>query len=182
MLGFLTTDAQVPPALLHRALVESARDTFNAITVDGECSTNDCVVRAGVRRERRGDRRGALPGAVEGLLAVSRELAHRHRPRRRGRDQADRRSRPRRADGRRCAARRQDHRQLAAGQDGGARRRSELGSHRRRRGTRRGRSSTSTGRRCTSAASLLFENGLPHDEAAPEAADILKQTRVQHRR
>ena len=43
MLGFLTTDAGVPRALLQRALQESARLTFNAITVDGECSTNDCV-------------------------------------------------------------------------------------------------------------------------------------------
>jgi len=43
MLGFLATDAQVSPAVLQRALRESADDTFNAITVDGECSTNDCV-------------------------------------------------------------------------------------------------------------------------------------------
>jgi glutamate N-acetyltransferase/amino-acid N-acetyltransferase len=43
MLAFLTTDAAVAPALLHRALVEAARDTFNAITVDGEPSTNDTV-------------------------------------------------------------------------------------------------------------------------------------------
>ena len=43
MLGFLTTDAAVPPALLQRALREAVEDTFNAITVDGECSTNDCV-------------------------------------------------------------------------------------------------------------------------------------------
>ncbi len=32
-----------PPTLLRRALRGSARRTFNAITVDGECSTNDCV-------------------------------------------------------------------------------------------------------------------------------------------
>lgn len=44
MLGFITTDAAVPPALLHRALREVVDDTFNAITVDGECSTNDCVM------------------------------------------------------------------------------------------------------------------------------------------
>lgn len=44
MLGFLTTDAAVPPALLHRALREVVDNTFNAITVDGECSTNDCVM------------------------------------------------------------------------------------------------------------------------------------------
>jgi glutamate N-acetyltransferase / amino-acid N-acetyltransferase len=43
MLAFITTDAAVPPALLHRALTEVTGDTFNAITVDGECSTNDCV-------------------------------------------------------------------------------------------------------------------------------------------
>jgi glutamate N-acetyltransferase/amino-acid N-acetyltransferase len=44
MLGFLTTDAAVEPGLLQRALKAASDDTFNAITVDGECSTNDCVV------------------------------------------------------------------------------------------------------------------------------------------
>ena len=44
MLGFVTTDAAVPPALLQRALREAVGETFNAITVDGECSTNDCVM------------------------------------------------------------------------------------------------------------------------------------------
>jgi glutamate N-acetyltransferase/amino-acid N-acetyltransferase len=43
MLGFVTTDAAVEPALLQRALKAVADDTFNAISVDGECSTNDCV-------------------------------------------------------------------------------------------------------------------------------------------
>jgi glutamate N-acetyltransferase/amino-acid N-acetyltransferase len=44
MLGFVTTDAVVPRPLLDRALREAVDETFNAITVDGECSTNDCVV------------------------------------------------------------------------------------------------------------------------------------------
>ncbi|MGC4083593.1 MAG: bifunctional glutamate N-acetyltransferase/amino-acid acetyltransferase ArgJ [Vicinamibacterales bacterium] len=44
MLGFVTTDAAVPRPLLERALHEVVNDTFNAITVDGECSTNDCVM------------------------------------------------------------------------------------------------------------------------------------------
>ena len=44
MLGFVTTDARVPRALLDRALRDAVNDTFNAITVDGECSTNDCVM------------------------------------------------------------------------------------------------------------------------------------------
>ena len=43
MLGFVTLDAGVEPALLQRALKAACDDTFNAITVDGECSTNDCV-------------------------------------------------------------------------------------------------------------------------------------------
>ena len=44
MLGFITTDADMPPPLLDRALRECVDETFNAITVDGECSTNDCVM------------------------------------------------------------------------------------------------------------------------------------------
>ena len=43
MLGYLTTDAAVDPVRLRRVLVEACRLTFNAITVDGEPSTNDCV-------------------------------------------------------------------------------------------------------------------------------------------
>ena len=44
MLGFVTTDAAVSGPLLSKALREVVEDTFNAITVDGECSTNDCVM------------------------------------------------------------------------------------------------------------------------------------------
>ena len=43
MLGFLTTDAAIPATRLRDALVEASEDTFNAITVDGEPSTNDTV-------------------------------------------------------------------------------------------------------------------------------------------
>jgi glutamate N-acetyltransferase/amino-acid N-acetyltransferase len=75
MLGFLTTDAAVPPALLQRALAASARRTFNAITVDGECSTNDSLFAlasgaSGVAID--GESYAAL---LQGLVAVSRELA-----------------------------------------------------------------------------------------------------------
>ena len=44
MLAFITTDALVPRPLLDRVLRDVVGDTFNAITVDGECSTNDCVM------------------------------------------------------------------------------------------------------------------------------------------
>jgi len=75
MLGFLTTDAQVSPAVLRRALELSARDTFNAITVDGECSTNDSLfaLASGASGVAIDDE--LYPALVEGLLAVSRELA-----------------------------------------------------------------------------------------------------------
>ncbi|MBP7778329.1 MAG: bifunctional glutamate N-acetyltransferase/amino-acid acetyltransferase ArgJ [Acidobacteria bacterium] len=43
MLGYLTTDAALDAVRLRRVLVEACRFTFNAITVDGEPSTNDCV-------------------------------------------------------------------------------------------------------------------------------------------
>jgi glutamate N-acetyltransferase/amino-acid N-acetyltransferase len=75
MLGFLTTDAAVPPDLLAVALREAAADTFNAITVDGECSTNDSLFAlasgaSGVAID--GESYAAL---LQGLVAVSRELA-----------------------------------------------------------------------------------------------------------
>lgn len=43
MLGFITTDVKIAPDVLRAALVTVTDATFNAITVDGECSTNDCV-------------------------------------------------------------------------------------------------------------------------------------------
>jgi glutamate N-acetyltransferase/amino-acid N-acetyltransferase len=75
MLAFLTTDAAVPRPLLDRALREVVDDTFNAITVDGECSTNDCVMllangASGVSVDETSYR-----VFVDALRAVSQELA-----------------------------------------------------------------------------------------------------------
>jgi glutamate N-acetyltransferase/amino-acid N-acetyltransferase len=75
MLGFVTTDASLPRALLDRALREAVDETFNAITVDGECSTNDCVMllangASGVAIDDR-----TYPAFVGGLRDVCRELA-----------------------------------------------------------------------------------------------------------
>jgi glutamate N-acetyltransferase/amino-acid N-acetyltransferase len=75
MLAFVTTDAAVSTVLLDRALREAVNDTFNAITVDGECSTNDCVMllasgASGVTVD------DATYGPfVAGLTAVCRDLA-----------------------------------------------------------------------------------------------------------
>jgi glutamate N-acetyltransferase / amino-acid N-acetyltransferase len=75
MLGYLTTDAAVDPALLHRAVADACRYTFNAITVDGEPSTNDCVFglangMSGVVIDE-----GLYPALFEGFRHVAHELA-----------------------------------------------------------------------------------------------------------
>jgi acetylglutamate kinase len=54
MLCFIATDASISPGVLQAALAAAVEDSFNAITVDGDMSTNDCVIalangRAGAR-------------------------------------------------------------------------------------------------------------------------------------
>ncbi len=44
MLAFVATDAAVDPALLREILHEAVADSFNAITVDGDTSTNDACL------------------------------------------------------------------------------------------------------------------------------------------
>jgi glutamate N-acetyltransferase/amino-acid N-acetyltransferase len=60
MLAVVTTDAGIEPALLQRALTRVVDDTFNAISVDGECSTNDCVF--------------ALANGASGLTIAAKDL------------------------------------------------------------------------------------------------------------
>ena len=75
MLAFVTTDAVVEAALLQRALKAAVDDTFNAITVDGECSTNDCVfaLANGASAVRLGET--DYPLLVDALTSVCRPLA-----------------------------------------------------------------------------------------------------------
>ncbi len=44
MLGFLATDAQIAPAVMHALAQRLAEASFNRITVDGDTSTNDSFV------------------------------------------------------------------------------------------------------------------------------------------
>ncbi len=44
LLGFLVTDAAVPSSLLNSALRRAVAGSFNAITIDGDMSTNDTVL------------------------------------------------------------------------------------------------------------------------------------------
>lgn len=43
MLGFITTDAAISPAMLQKALSADTLDSFNMVSVDGDTSTNDMV-------------------------------------------------------------------------------------------------------------------------------------------
>jgi len=43
MLGFVTTDAAISPAMLQKALSADILDSFNMVSVDGDTSTNDMV-------------------------------------------------------------------------------------------------------------------------------------------
>ena len=75
MLGYLTTDAVVEPRMLSRALAEAARYTFNAITVDGEPSTNDCVFALANGASGVSISEHLYPAFVDALRAVAHELA-----------------------------------------------------------------------------------------------------------
>ncbi|MCG5513453.1 bifunctional glutamate N-acetyltransferase/amino-acid acetyltransferase ArgJ [Ectothiorhodospira shaposhnikovii] len=77
MLAFLATDALVDKAVLQAMLIRCGDASFNAITVDGDTSTNDaCVLAAtgasGVAVETEADQ--AL--FEQALLRVCRQLAH----------------------------------------------------------------------------------------------------------
>ncbi len=75
MLGVVTTDAAVAPALLQRALTSAVDVTFNAITVDGECSTNDCVFALANGASGVTMSEGELPLFTEALRRVCETLA-----------------------------------------------------------------------------------------------------------
>lgn len=77
MLAFVMTDAPAAPAFLKAALVAACAVSFNAISVDGDTSTNDTVLL--VASGRLGGKEMTSPdeakGFVEALTRVCRELA-----------------------------------------------------------------------------------------------------------
>ena len=75
MLGYLTTDADVSPAMLRQVLEEASRYTFNAITVDGESSTNDCVFAMASGASGVTIDADLYPSLFEGFRVVALELA-----------------------------------------------------------------------------------------------------------
>jgi glutamate N-acetyltransferase/amino-acid N-acetyltransferase len=79
MLGFILTDAPVATGWLRRLLRETAEETFNRVSVDGETSTSDMVLML-ANGVAGGDllRGPSSPGAgrfAEALLAVCNDLA-----------------------------------------------------------------------------------------------------------
>jgi glutamate N-acetyltransferase / amino-acid N-acetyltransferase len=52
MLAFIATDANLPQALMEEALHDAADHSFNAITVDGDTSTNDALMLIATGRSR----------------------------------------------------------------------------------------------------------------------------------
>lgn len=75
MLGYLTTDAAVDPATLQRGLTDACRYTFNAITVDGEPSTNDCVFALANGASGVVIDEGLYTALFDGFRAVAHQLA-----------------------------------------------------------------------------------------------------------
>ena len=78
MLAFLTSDCAISAPLLRKALRDTASATFNCVTVDGECSTNDTLAvlangaagNAPIRKHGK-----AYETFRRGLLAVCENLA-----------------------------------------------------------------------------------------------------------
>ena len=133
MLAVVTTDYPLEPGEAHEFLRPAVDESFNAISVDGECSTNDTVVLLANGASGVGGRRATTRRSREALARVCADLARPDRRRRRRRDRSRARSaspapRRRRGEGDRAA-----DRDLAARQDRAVRARRELGPRARRR-------------------------------------------------
>jgi glutamate N-acetyltransferase/amino-acid N-acetyltransferase len=79
MLGFVATDAAVDPSLMQRLVQEAADESFNAITIDGDTSTNDSFVLVATHRAGNAPVRDleSSDGRLlrEAVIEVSRRLA-----------------------------------------------------------------------------------------------------------
>ena len=118
MLAYIMTDAAASAVQLRTALKLALPQSFNAITVDGDMSTNDTVIvmasGAAGNRPLRGRDLAAFNQAIAARLCGTRARAG---ARRRGRDQAGRGPGARRAQFCRRRAMRPADRKLAAGQN-----------------------------------------------------------------
>jgi glutamate N-acetyltransferase/amino-acid N-acetyltransferase len=76
MLAYLTTDALIAPPLLRRLLLPAVDESFNCVTVDDHCSTNDTVaiLASGASEARVGP--GQAKAFATALAEVCRNLAY----------------------------------------------------------------------------------------------------------
>jgi len=75
MLGFIATDAQVPPRALQGLLERVVERSFNCITVDGDTSTNDSLILAATGRGPAASSRRDLLKLEVAIGEVARSLA-----------------------------------------------------------------------------------------------------------
>lgn len=81
MLAFIVTDAALGPAALRRTLSRAAEGSFNAITVDGDMSTNDTLMMmasgsAANRRLKAREMEGFASAVSSVASALARDLVH----------------------------------------------------------------------------------------------------------
>ncbi len=77
MLAYLLTDARVDRGTLSLVLTEAVKGSFNAITIDGDMSTNDTVILMASGKGQEVTREGDLKAFSEAVGRVCRALAER---------------------------------------------------------------------------------------------------------
>jgi glutamate N-acetyltransferase/amino-acid N-acetyltransferase len=75
MLGFVATDAAVPRSVLQKVVRRAADRSFNAITVDGDTSTNDSFILIATAKGPAASSTKDLVRIEEAITDVSRQLA-----------------------------------------------------------------------------------------------------------
>ncbi len=177
MLAFVTTDAAVAQPLLARALVEVTDDTFNAITVDGDTSTNDTVMLLANGASGATIGEAEYASFVQALRAVCLELALGIV---RGGEGATKlvtvtvSGAASRADARKAAMAIANSLLVKTAIHGGDPNWGRLLAV----AGRAGVAFDAQRARVTIGSIVLFENGRPYDDRAPQAADHLKATDV----
>ena len=74
MLGFIATDANLPPAVLQDILNSINEESFNAITVDGDTSTSDTVILAATGAADHHPISSAQDESLSGFIGALREV------------------------------------------------------------------------------------------------------------
>jgi glutamate N-acetyltransferase/amino-acid N-acetyltransferase len=75
MLGFVATDAGVPPKKLQHLVEQAAAASFNCVTVDGDTSTNDSFMLIATGQGPVAASKTDLKALEDAVTAVSRQLA-----------------------------------------------------------------------------------------------------------